>query len=308
MYKLTMLLISMLAVIFIWFNYTSATVGFVYNPTTNAAEFLSLKNHKVNFIASNIDSDLEKFFRYLSSRGVKFVIGPSMSVDGKKVLPYLKKYDILALSPTISSTKLLKSGYIYSLTPSNKSIVVAFQKYLEKFGCSNLLLVLDDSNREYSDEFKDLLSYFPGDFVYYQELSSIKNVPVENYDTAVLTTVEKDSFEIIKFLRTKNTNIRIFATEASFSKEFLKLGGIFLQGVYFLVPKMYSTEGVELAMIDNWVGFIQNHRFLTTQQFRRFINTHIVKVDNSYVYFTEEGVKKDIILYVVQDGEFKEVQ
>ena len=308
MYKIIMLLISMLAVIFVWVNYTSATVGFVYNPITNAAEYLSLKNHRVNFVASNIDSDLEKFFKYLSSRGVKFVVGPSTSVDGKKVLPYLRKYDIFALSPTISSTELLKSGYIYSLTPSNTIIISSFREYLKKFECSNLLLVLDDSNREYSDEFKHLLNYFPGDFVYYQELSSIKNVPVEKYDTAVLTTPEKDSFEIIKFLRTKNANIKIFGTEASFSKEFLRLGGLFLQGVYFLVPKVYSTDGVELSLIDNWVDFIQNHRFLTTQQFRRFINTHIVKVGDRYIYFTEEGVKEDLKLYVVQDGKFKEVQ
>ncbi len=308
MYKIIVLLISMLAIIFVWFNYTSTTVGFIYNPITNAAEYLGLKNYRVNFVASNIDSDLEKFFKYLSSRGVKFVVGPSMSVDGKKVLPFLKKYNILALSPTITSTELLKSGYIYSLMPPNKSIVLAFQEYLEKLGCSNLLLVLDDSNREYSDEFKSLLNYFPGDFVYYQELSSIKNVPVEKYDTAVLTTVEKDSFEIIKFLKTKNPKIRIFATEASFSKEFLRLGGIFLEDTYFLVSKLHSTEGVELVMIENWVDFIQKHRFLSTQQFKRFINTHIIKVGERYVYFTEEGVKEDLQLYVVKDGKFKEVQ
>lgn len=308
MYKILVLLIVMFAILFVWFDYTSKTVGFLYNPSTNAAEYLTYENKGVYFIASNIESDLEKFFRFLSNRGVRFVIGPSMSVDGNKVLPFLEKYNLISLSPTISSTRLLKSGYIYSFIPSNETIIAAFREYLKKTGCKNLLLVLDGSNREYSDDFKSLLDDFSGDFVYYTDSSSIRGISAENYDTAILTTMDKDSFEIVRLLKTANEKIRVVGTEASFSKVFLTLGGRFVEGTYFLVSKIFTSQGTELELIDNWVEFIQQHRFLSTQQFRRFINTHVLKIKDRYVYFTPSGVNTEMKVYVVEEGKFKEVQ
>ncbi|WP_448374607.1 ABC transporter substrate-binding protein [Fervidobacterium sp.] len=307
MYRILILFTLMFVLIFLWYNYSSKVVGFIYNPLTSAEAYLAEAPIGIYLIPANIEGDLERIFRNFASRGVKFVVGPSTSADGKKILPYLRKYNMISLSPTISSPRLLKSGYIYSLTPSNDSIVEAFKKYLSKLGTKNLLLVLDDTNKEYSDDFKRLLEVFPGSFVYYNNLSSLKDVKIQDYDTAVITTFSKPSIEIITLLKSANTLIQCIATEASFNDDFLTIGGKFVEGTLLIVPK-FDIVDTELDFINEWVELLLTRRFISVGQFRRFIMSSTIRVGDRFVYFTPSGVSQEIGLYVVENGQFKEVQ
>jgi len=307
MYRVLFLFTLMIITIFIWYNFSSKVVGFIYNPLTSAENYLAEGKTELYLIPANVAGDLENIFRNFSARGAKFVIGPSTSADGKSVLPYLEKYNMISLSPTISSPRLLKTGYVYSLTPSNEAVVSAFEKYLSKIGCERLLVVLDDGNREYADDFKRLLDIFSGDFVYYKSQDSLSDVNLQEYDTAVITTFDKQSADVVKYLKLKNSNIKCVVSEAAFNKNFLSIGGQFVEGTYLIAP-FTNIGNTEIELLDMWTKILTSHRFISVQQFKRFVSSTVIQLKDNYFYFGPDGVNQKIGLYIVENGQFKEVQ
>ncbi|MGC9795967.1 ABC transporter substrate-binding protein [Fervidobacterium riparium] len=306
MKKLFLVLVLMFLVVYTWFNYSSKTVGYVYNPITNADDYLSEKKTTLNLVTFNILGNVDKAFQYFSRLGIKFVIGPSMSTDGMKILPYLKKYKMLSISPTISSTKLLNSGYFYSFTPSNLQIIDAFKKYLKLFEVNRILLVLDNNNREYADEFKSLLNVFAGNYVYYDDISSLFSVETSQFDAVILTTIGTESAKIVKYIRTKDDDVRIIVSEAAFTPEFLSLGVSVVVNTYAVVPSL-SVRNTETELIEECERLLTDHRFLSIEQMKRFLSRSIINTKEGYLYFTPYGISQKIGLYKVIEGQFKEV-
>ncbi|MFN4200781.1 ABC transporter substrate-binding protein [Fervidobacterium gondwanense] len=306
MRKLFIVLFLMFLVVYTWFNYSSKTVGYVYNPITHADDYLSEKKAVLNLVTFNTLGNVDKAFQYFSRLGIKFVIGPSMSTDGMKILPYLKKYKMLSISPTISSTKLLNSGYFYSLTPSNLQIIDVFKKYLKLFEAKRILLVLDDNNREYADEFKSLLNVFEGNYVYYDDVSSLFSIEISQFDTVILTTIGTESAKIVKYIRTKDDDVRIIVSEAAFTPEFLSLGGSVVANTYAIVPSL-SVRNTETELIEECERLLTDHRFLSIEQMKRFLSRSIINTREGYLYFTPDGISQKIGLYKVIEGQFKEV-
>ncbi|MGC8820460.1 MAG: ABC transporter substrate-binding protein [Fervidobacterium sp.] len=291
----------MFSVGFFWFLYSSEYVGYVYNPKTLSWDFLQSNYSKLKLLAFGSDSNLNKNFKLLAGKNVKIVVGPPTSAEGELILPYLKKYNMVALSHTISSTKILKSGYVYSFTPSNKFIVEKTRALLKVLGTKKLLLLCDPTNKQYSDEFKELFSSFRGRDVYYYNLSSLNDLNALEYDTVVLTLFAKPSAEAVKKLKQSNSAIKIVGLNSVEISDFLALGGQAAEGSYLI----YSIEpGVssEIDLINEVLDFLAENRFLTVEQFKRFLKHNVIRLKEKVYYFTEDGINKDVVVYKIVDG------
>jgi len=75
----------------------------MYNLDTASYEYLSSSKRHLTFISVSADEDMKKSFGKFAQRGIKVIVGPPLSSDGEKIIPYLKKYKMISLSATISS-------------------------------------------------------------------------------------------------------------------------------------------------------------------------------------------------------------
>jgi hypothetical protein len=296
----------MFSVGFFWFLYSSEYVGYVYNPKTLSWDFLQSNYSKLKLLAFGSDSNLNRNFKLLAGKNVKIVVGPPTSAEGELILPYLKKYNMVALSHTISSTKILKSGYVYSFIPSNKFILEKTRALLKILGTKKLLLLCDPTNKQYSDEFKELFSSFRGRDVYYYNLSSLNDLNALEYDTVVLTLFAKPSAEAVKKLKQSNPAIKIVGLNSVEVGDFLALGGQAAEGSYLI----YSIEPVmssEIDLINEVLDFLAENRFLTVEQFKRFLKHNVIRLKEKVYYFTEDGINKDVVVYKIVDGKLVKV-
>lgn len=288
-----------------WYTFSSKYIGFLYNPETQSKEFLHKNYSDLFILALDVTGELKEGFDLLSSKGVKIVIGPPTSVDGEKALPFIKKYNMVALSATISSTKLLNSHYVFSFTPSNRFIVDKMKQLLTKLGTRNLLLVSDPQNRQYSDEFVELLKTFKGKNVYYYNEATLKSINPENYDTAVISLFAKDAARVTKFLKLVNPTINVIGTDSVMSADFPNYAGSAAEGVY-LVYSMDYFENPELELINEVTDFVSKHRFLSTDQFRRFINNNVIETNKGRYNFVNNSINRTVRVFRVLNGKYVE--
>uniref|UniRef100_A0A7C5U7A2 Amino acid ABC transporter substrate-binding protein n=1 Tax=Fervidobacterium nodosum TaxID=2424 RepID=A0A7C5U7A2_9BACT len=290
-----------------WYNFSSRYVGFVYNSKTQSKEFL-LRNYS-GLLLLEFDSSrkIDEAFDLFSSKGVKIIIGPPTSAEGEKLLPFLKKYKMVALSATISSTRLLNSSYIYSFTPSNAFITEKIKELLSKIGTKRLILLSDPQNKQYSDEFVDLLKTFEGKNVYYYNEDTLKSIDVQTYDTVVMTLLAKEAAKAVKVLKSMNPSIKIVGTDSVMSVDFLSYAGNIVEDTY-LVYTMDYLENPELGLIGEVSSFLSKHRFLSIDQFRRYLERNVIETDIGIYHYENRSISRPIRIFQVVNGQFKEVE
>jgi len=256
-------------------------------------------------LAFDTNSDFKEGFNLFASKGVKIIIGPPISVDGEKALPFLRKYNMVALSATISSTKLLNSNYIFSFTPSNRFIVEKMKQLLAKLETKNLLLLSDPRNKQYSDEFIELLQSFRGKNIYYYNEETLKTINPENYDTVVMSLFAKDAARATEFLKAINPTINVVGTDSVMSADFTSYAGSAAEGVY-LVYTMDYLENPELELIHEVANFLSKHKFLSTDQFRRFIKHNVIETTRGRYNFIGNSINRTVRIFQVVNGKYVE--
>lgn len=305
MTRLLLTVFLMFTITVFWYTFSSKYVGFLYNPETQSKEFLHRNYSNLFVLALNTTDDLTEGFRFFSSKGVKIVIGPPTSMDGEKALPFLKKYNMIALSATISSTKLLNSNYFFSFTPSNRFIVEKMKQLLSKLETKNLLLLSDPKNKQYSDEFAELLRTFKGKNVYYYNESTLKSINPEKYDTVVMSLFAKDAAMATKLLKSVNPTINIVGTDSVMSADFTSYAGSAAEGTY-LIYSMDYLENPELELINEVTDFISKHRFLSTDQFRRFMRKNVIETSKGRYNFVDNSINRTVKVFQVINGKYVE--
>ncbi len=304
-FLITIALIFTIAIF--WFFNSSKYVGYIYNSKTASKDFLAAGYKNLNLLAFDSESDLEKAFRMFKEKGVKIIIGPPTSVEGERILPYLKRYNIVALSATISSTKLLNSGYVYSFTPSNKFMIESLQQLLQSLGSKKVLLISDPLNRQYSDEFKSIFSTFEGTNVYYYNLNSLKNIDVIDFDTVVLTIFSKDAAEVVKKLKNENPSLKFVGMDSVMAEDFVNLGGQAVEDVY-LIYSIGDSEKPEYELISEITDFLSNHKFISAEQFKRFLKTNVIETPKGRYLYNNESISREVKIFMVKNGKFVPVR
>jgi len=302
--RLILVIALLFAVGIVWYIYSSEYVGYMYNLDTASYEYLSSSKRHLTFVSVSADEDMKKSFEKFAQRGVKVIVGPPLSSDGEKIIPYLKKYKMISLSATISSDDLLNSGYIYSLSPSNSDYISSLMEVLKNVGSRNILLVLDPRNVKYSDEFKTILNNYNGQSVYYYNQESLSGFDLSSYDTALLTVSFKYAIDIINQLRKANPEMRIIGTDSLLNSDLITFGGKNSEGMLILYPLEY-TEYPEVSLIDECAEILEEHRFISSEQFKRFLNNSVIQVSKEKIFFNSGSVKRDVYLYQISDGQFK---
>lgn len=302
--RLLIVVALLFAVSIVWYLYSSEYVGYMYNLNTASYEYLASSKRHLNLIHANVDEDIRSSFNKFAQKGVKVIIGPPLSSDGEKIVPYLKKYKMVALSATISSDDLLKSKYIYSLSPSNSTYINSLMEVLKNVGSRNILLILDPTNAKYSDEFKVILNSFTGKSVYYYNKESLNGFDIGNYDTALLTVSSRYAIDIIDVLKRTNPDIRIICTDAAMNVDLITFGGKSSKGILVVYPLEY-TEYPEISLIDECAEILEGHKFISSEQFERFLSSSVVKLNKEKIFFDNNSVKRNIYLYMVSEDQFK---
>ncbi|HOQ39550.1 MAG TPA: ABC transporter substrate-binding protein [Fervidobacterium sp.] len=307
MQRLLLAIVLLFVVGTVWYSHSSEYVGYLYNNNTISRDYLALAKDKLNFVSADVGDNLDSTFLRFAQKGVRIIIGPPLSSDSERILPYLQRYRMTALSATIASNKASKSGYVYSLTPSNSLLMPVLCNVLENIGTSNILLILDPNNTAYSDEFKILLSQYQGKGIYYYNKESLESLDLGSFDTAIFTVftiTAKQAADIIQLLKKANPNMRIIGTNSLLSMDVVTFGGKTAEGVLVLYTSEY-TEYPEISLIDECVTIINSHRFISSEQFKRFLNHSVIRLENETIFFDENGVKRNIYLYRISDGKFR---
>lgn len=294
-------------VAFMWFEFGSRYVGYIYNKRTQSRDFSDFSDLSVNLLGYESGENMDLAFATFARKGVKVVIGPPTTTEGKRIAPYLRAYRMRALSATITSESLLSSGLFYSLSPSNRSVREILEKLMTNLGVRNLLIVLDPINRAYSEEFLPLLGKFQGQAVTYSEkeiLSGLSKVNISDFDAALITTYSKEAAKVAKILREQSPNIRLFGADSVFSDDLIRFGGRYVEGMLVVYPHD-SMEAPELSMIRDCIRILEEHRFVSSDQFARFLDRNKVRANDGFVCFKDHAALRPLNIFVVREKNFE---
>lgn len=302
-----LMIASFFLVAFMWFEFGSRYVGYLYNKRTQSRDFSDFSDLAVNLLSYESGENMDLAFATFARKGVRVVIGPPTSTEGKRIAPYLRTYKMRAFSATITSDALLSSGLFYSLSPSNRTLREILEKVMTNLGVRKLLIVLDPNNRAYSEEFLPLLRKFQGEAVTYSEkevLSGLSKVNVSDFDAALITTYSKEAAKIAKILREQTPNIRLFGADSVFSEDLIRFGGRYVDGMLIVYP-YDSPDAPELAMIRDCIRILEEQRFLSSEQFARFLDRNKVRAGDGFVCFKEHAALRPINIFVVREKHFE---
>lgn len=288
-----------------WYLYLSKTTGYLYNIETQSRDFLYDNPSELNLFSFSTSENVEKIFKFWASKGIKVIVGPPTSSEGQMILPYLKKYNIVSLSATISSDKMLNSGYIFSFTPANSYLIRKIENLLELKTVKRLLLILDPNNRAYSDEFLKLLEAVEGTSVYYYDENSLKKLNISEYDAALMTIFAEEAADVAKYLKTKNPSIIIIGTDSVMSRNYLEDAGSYSEGTY-LIYSMNYLSNPETELITEVVSFLSKHKFLSADQLKRYLKSNIVETPVGKFHFSEGSIQRPPRVFKVVNGELVE--
>lgn len=301
-----MLMATFFLVSFMWFQFGSRYVGYIYNRRTQSKDFAELEKMSLKLISYESEERPEAVFPAFARKGVSVVVGPPTTAEGRRILPYLQMFKMRAFSATISSERLLETGYFYSLTPANSALRQVLEDLMENLNVRKLLLVIDPTNRPYSEEFGPLVEKFGGEAVTFSEkelLSGLSRVDITNFDAALLTTYSRTAANVAKVLRTINPSIRLFGADSVFSEDLLRFGGTHVEGMIVVYP-YDSVLTPELEMIGDCLRFLEKHRFLSSEQFARFLDNGKVESGGRWVSFDNRSAVRPINVFVVRDRRF----
>ncbi|WP_139120930.1 amino acid ABC transporter substrate-binding protein [Fervidobacterium thailandense] len=301
-----LLIILMVLTTWLWYEYGSRYVGYLYDLNTQSRELIDAEIPSLKIIAESVETDPPKALARFARKGVKVIVGPPTSGKASLFLPYLKKFNMVAISGTISSSRVLQSGYVFSMTPSNDYMISMIERFLEQLGVKNLLIVLDPLNAEYSEEYLALGKKFAVKSVRYYNEKSLAKVDLEGVDMAILTLNSRDAAQVSKLLRLKKPDIKLLGTDSTVNNDLINFGGSSVEGMLVIYPHKIEQEP-EQELIEDCFRILENHRFLVPEQFRRFIQSHVISSRGYNVYFSGNSVVRPIYLYVVRNGRFEVV-
>uniref|UniRef100_A0A7C4CEB8 Amino acid ABC transporter substrate-binding protein n=1 Tax=Fervidobacterium thailandense TaxID=1008305 RepID=A0A7C4CEB8_9BACT len=301
-----LLMILMLVTTWLWYQYGSRYVGYLYDLNTQSREILDLKSSSLNIVSESVEADPAKALAQFARKGVRIVVGPPTSGKASIFLPYLRKFNMVAFSATVSSSSVLRSGYVFSLTPSNERMISVLEHFLQELGVRNLLLILDPLNAEYSEEYLVLGKKFNVKHIRYFNEKSVSKIDLEDVDMVILTLNSRDAARASKLLRQMRPDIKLLGTDSAMSQDLINFGGNSVEGMLVLYPHKIEREP-ELELIEDCLKLLENYRFLTPEQFRRFIQTNVLKSGGYNVYFSGHSIVRPIFLYVVKSGRFEVV-
>ena len=98
--------------------------------------------------------------------------------------------------------------------------------------------------------------------------------------------------------------MRIIGTDSLLNSDLITFGGKNSEGMLILYPLEY-TEYPEVSLIDECAEILEEHRFISSEQFKRFLNNSVIQVSKEKIFFNSGSVKRDVYLYQISDGQFK---
>ncbi|OAA30403.1 hypothetical protein AT15_10190 [Kosmotoga arenicorallina S304] len=160
---IAILAVSLLSFFSIYDDAKALKIAIVYSDlfeVTEAADAF-IADNDVNFKISKIKFKTEKLdeiFQELKNRGVKIIIGPSYSMHAQAMFPYLQKYDLYAVSPTVTAQEVVgKGGRIVSMCVPDSVQVKKLVDEMEKDGVTDLFVFAYTKNRVYVDSFIEMI-------------------------------------------------------------------------------------------------------------------------------------------------------
>jgi len=217
-----------------------------------------LLGRDVLLITADDQSDKEKALDaldYLEEQGVELIIGPVTSKISSSILEELNQRKIVSISPTASSDIFSgKEDYFFRVTESSILEAESLSRFarsqlgLEKFYC-----FYDTENYEYSYEWGEaflrglgVISWDPSMMVPYDKDKSLElqvaTVINHDLDGIVLVLDAAGSSQICLQIQKQNHQkpLTIISSNWAMTSEFLQLGGLAVEGVYF--QDNYSTR------------------------------------------------------------------
>ncbi|MBB6061597.1 hypothetical protein HNP65_000019 [Thermosipho japonicus] len=279
LYILIIIAIIFLQVIY-WYFVQSNTYGFLYSLKNSSHNVVSTYDGKLNFISFNEEGLKENDLRFLKSKGVNIIIGPNFSSSIAIIEKELEKYDLIALSPSITSNDLLNNKNIFSLVPINKIQVGVIVSFLKEKNIKNVLLVLDPFNKIYSKDFLDILKSFNGKAVYFYS-SKLSNIVLDSFDAIVITlspNLALDFFNIIS-----DYSGIILLSDSAVDSSLIILPSY---NNLYIVDFGFKKIDWPLITINEIISLLSKHKFISSEQFVSYFINHTV-VNNQA--FTPEG-------------------
>ncbi|SHH23011.1 type 1 periplasmic-binding domain-containing protein [Thermosipho atlanticus] len=266
-YLVFFLLLAIIAILFVyWYFYLSNRVGFLYSTKNISYNFLKDYHGELHLIEYNEEGRHEKIIRSLKSKGINIIIGPMFSEDGKKLLPFLEKYDLVAFSPTITSKRLLAStNRIFSLVPDNDYLIDTIENFLRSKNVKNVLIILDPRNKAYSNEFVKIIENFKGDYWYYYGLNTLFSHSKDwnKYDAIVITTTSKEAIDIIIQISSIYKGLFVL-TDSALDMELTKYNGP--KEKIYLISFTDNPFNYVADLIEEAIDLVASHKFLSANQ------------------------------------------
>ena len=161
--SIAMVIVSFFSFFSIYSGAKTVKIAVVYSDlfeVTKATEAF-LNENNVNFELEKIRFEptrLDEIFRKIKNDGIKVIIGPSYSEEASSMFPFLQKYGLYAVSPTVTSGAVVgKGGRIISMCVPDSIQVRKLIDAMEKDKVTDLFVFAYAKNRVYVDPFVEMM-------------------------------------------------------------------------------------------------------------------------------------------------------
>ncbi|WP_218916054.1 hypothetical protein [Kosmotoga pacifica] len=166
---IAIIVVSLFASLFIYSETRTVKIALIYGDLLEVSEaadaFMADNPVNLKLLKVRLDSgNMDEVFAELKEEGVKIIIGPSYSEEASAILPFLQKYDLYAISPTVTSAAVVgKDGRIITMSIPDRIQVKKLVDSMKQDGVTELFVFADNYNRTYVDPFIEMLiESFPG--------------------------------------------------------------------------------------------------------------------------------------------------
>lgn len=187
--------------------------------------------------------------------GIKFIISAQTSAHGEQLLWLIKDKPVLAISPTMSSSKLsnIDDNFI-RICPTNLNQGEVLSELLKEHNKENLLIISDNKNRAYS---KDLSSFVMNDFLTsnricktmgYTKVDTIfiqnilRDIESDNFDSILFITSGQDLSVISQQLLKNSVDIDLYSGAWGMTRDLITRGGKSVEGLFIIYESSRDSE------------------------------------------------------------------
>jgi branched-chain amino acid transport system substrate-binding protein len=189
-----------------------------------------------------------KVHQELIDQGVVAIVGHMTSAMSSAALPVSNQNKVLMISPTTATNSLtgIDDYFFRVMSPSRKAIRYFAEYLYQDRGLRRVAVVYDESNAAFSAEWLNFIT------AYYVTAGEGEVVPVPftsskdlrfselaketlgyKPDGVVLVAASNDAARICQQLQKQDATIPLFATMWSMTEDFLRNGGLAVEGVVF---------------------------------------------------------------------------